>query len=61
MSKKTFIFFVVVFSVILISIIYTYYDTMILKRFDIFISEDDIPTYQGVLGDFYNLIYFYVQ
>ena len=60
-SKESKIFYVVVFLIVLFSIAYTYYDTMILARFDIFISEDEIPTYSDILTKSIELIETYVQ
>ncbi len=49
MKKESKIFFVVFFLFILASILFTYYDTIVLGRFSIFISEDDIPAYTDLV------------
>ncbi len=60
-SKNSKIFFIILLFVVLSSIAYTYYDTMFLRRFDIFVSEDEIPTYSDLLGETKGLVDSYVQ
>lgn len=61
MSKKSKYFFIVCLFVLICSIFYTYYDTMILKRFEIFTSEDDIPSYPNFYQGIKDIIINYVQ
>ncbi len=60
-EKKSKIFFIILLIIILFSIAYTYYDTLILRRFDIFVSEDQIPTYSDLTSEIRELINSYVQ
>ncbi len=61
LEKKSKIFFVTLLILILFSIAYTYYDSMILRRFDIFVSEDEVPTYTDLWGEVKELFFSYVQ
>jgi hypothetical protein len=48
-------FFILISLFLFISIAYTYYDSIILKRFDIFTSEEEIPSYKDLLNDLLKL------
>jgi len=59
-SKKSKIFFLVVFFIFFLSTVYTYYDTMILGAFEVFTSEEDIPYGLDLLDKLKNIIRPYV-
>ena len=44
-TQKSKIFFIVLLIIFFLSVAYTYYDTMVLRRFTIFTTEEEIPTY----------------
>ena len=60
-SKSSKVFFIVLFTFFVVSLVFTYYDTMILKNFDIFEIEYDIPTFYDLLSEVMELISSYVQ
>lgn len=60
-NKGSKIFFYFVFAFIFVSIAFTYYDTMILHRFDIFMSEEEIPSYIDIWESVRSLVNTYVQ
>lgn len=44
-TQKSKIFFIVLLIIFFLSVAYTYYDTIVLRRFTIFTTEEEIPTY----------------
>lgn len=60
-DKKSKIFFIVLVAVLMGSIGYTYYETVVLGRFEIFLTEDEIPTYPDFFTGVVSLIQPYVQ
>lgn len=61
LSRGSKIFFIVVFIAVALSVAYTFYDTMILKRFDVFFLEEEIPTYRGIFSGLLDQAQTYVQ
>lgn len=61
LNRESKIFFIVLFFIILSTIIFLYHDTLVLRRFDIFISEDEIPSYQSLSDEALELIGDYVR
>jgi len=61
MSYQSKIFFIFFLAILVFSVSYTFYDTLVLRRFDIFVSEDEIPTYNSILDQIKNLTRQYVQ
>lgn len=60
-SNQSKTFFMTVFLVVFVAVIYTYYDTVVLKKFDVFLTVDDIPTYSEIFSEFALIIKEYVQ
>lgn len=60
-SKKSKNFFLIVLLVFYASAVYTYYDTVVLKNFDIFLSEEEVPSYDDLLSKFRVSIGSYVR
>lgn len=59
-NTKTKYFFLSLSVLIFLAVLYTYYDTLYLKRFDIFLSEDDVPTYSDFKLEIISLTKSYV-
>ncbi len=60
-TRESKIFFITLTVIVLFSVVYTYYDSIILRRFDIFVTEEEVPTYTDLWGEVQNLFYSYVQ
>ncbi len=61
MTKESKIFFWIFFAVIFLAVVHLYYDTVVLHRFTIFTSEEDIPAYSDVLAEVKDSVRFYVR
>ncbi len=60
-NRQSQIFFAGLLILICAAVLVTFHDTMILKRFDIFVSEDQIPDYTDLFSEINTLIRSYVQ
>lgn len=50
-----------VLTIVILVVAYTFYDTVVLKRFDIFLTEAEIPSSTRILSDFILQLKTYVQ
>lgn len=55
LSKGSKTFFLVLLFAVFLSLVFTFYDTIIFKEFSIFLDEQDIPSYPDILK---SLIFF---
>ena len=57
-SKTFFAWLALIIGLVLL---FNYYDTVVLKQFTIFTSEEAVPEYTGVVNSFLDIFYSYVR
>ena len=60
-SRESKIFFSALLLVILVSILITYQKIIVLRKFDIFTSEEDVPSYTDIYSEIKDITSLYVQ
>lgn len=61
MTKESKTFFAVFFIVIFFAVAHLYYDTIVLRSFTFFTSEEDIPAYSDILAELKDSVGSYVR